>query len=122
VADITIGDFHAVKESHPEFYDKRGISSVLVNTKKGLRFFEEMKEDFELIESTLEKHYQWMLHKPAPRHDFRNFALMGVRDEGYQVFKNKYLRPGIKSRLLSIYSRLPFSLQKSATKLFNFFR
>lgn len=34
-SDITMGDFWGVKENYPEFYDKNGVSLVIVNTKKG---------------------------------------------------------------------------------------
>lgn len=42
-ADLTLADFWGVREKHPEFYDKDGNSLVLINTGKGISFFELIK-------------------------------------------------------------------------------
>lgn len=39
VGDITIGDYWGVENVHPDFYDERGVSAVLLNTAKGEIFF-----------------------------------------------------------------------------------
>lgn len=41
--DFSIGDFWGIEKSHKDFYDryaKKGISAVLINTEKGVKFFE----------------------------------------------------------------------------------
>lgn len=41
VGDITIGDYWGIESVHPDFFDGRGVSAVLLNTEKGESFFNE---------------------------------------------------------------------------------
>lgn len=43
VADLTMGDFWGIAKSHPDFDSPKGVSSVFVNTEKGLQLFNQMK-------------------------------------------------------------------------------
>lgn len=45
VGDITIGDFWGVRKRMPGAYDPRGVSAVLLNTPKAVRFFEDRIAD-----------------------------------------------------------------------------
>ena len=42
-ADITIADFWGVYKFNPTLYDKRGISLILVNSKKGATYLESLQ-------------------------------------------------------------------------------
>lgn len=53
VGDITIGDYWGIEKYHPDFYDKKGVSSVIINTAIGQQCFEDIKNDIEYIESDL---------------------------------------------------------------------
>ena len=76
VADITVGDFWGIAKSHPNFNSQKGVSSVLVNSKKGQKLFEMMKNLAEVEEATLEEGMvkQGNLvepsHRPKNRDDF----------------------------------------------------
>ena len=58
--DLSIGDFWGVREQHPELFedetsafdDGLGVSSLVVNTPKGMRYFEEHADGFTLWPST----------------------------------------------------------------------
>lgn len=70
VGDITIGDYWGLEHVHPEFYDERGISAVLINTPKAKTFFEERCADKCVwIESSVDKiaEYNANLLEPAQR-------------------------------------------------------
>lgn len=41
VSDFTIGDYWGIESAHPEFFDPKGVSVLMANTEKGLRWFEE---------------------------------------------------------------------------------
>ena len=43
-SDITLADFWGVKEQLPEMFDNKGTSLVLVNSEKGRKIFEEIKD------------------------------------------------------------------------------
>lgn len=40
-SDITIGDFWSLKEFHPEMLNQYGVSSVIIHSKKGERWFKD---------------------------------------------------------------------------------
>lgn len=42
--DITLGDFWGVEKEYPKLYDKNGISLVLINTEKGRKIIEALRE------------------------------------------------------------------------------
>ncbi|MBC5622068.1 Coenzyme F420 hydrogenase/dehydrogenase, beta subunit C-terminal domain [Butyricimonas hominis] len=44
-SDITLGDYWGVELYHPEFYDDKGVSAVLINTEKGKRIYSQLKVD-----------------------------------------------------------------------------
>lgn len=48
-ADITLGDYWGVWEQHPEFDDDRGVSLVMVNTEKGLYFWNRIRDNLEVL-------------------------------------------------------------------------
>lgn len=56
--DFTIGDYWHIGTAHPSFektiIEKNGVSCVLINTKKGIDLFTEVKKYFSTIESTLD--------------------------------------------------------------------
>lgn len=51
--DITLADFWGAEKYYKDFDDGRGVSLVIINSKKGLELFE--KADFEKIETDKEK-------------------------------------------------------------------
>lgn len=62
--DLSIGDFWGIEKVHPDFYDKNGVSLVLVNTEKGSSFFKKIRSRFCLKESSLEECLQQALEYP----------------------------------------------------------
>ena len=53
-SDITLADYWGVLSIHNNFYDKNGVSLVLVNTTKGLELLDSFKEKVEFIETNLD--------------------------------------------------------------------
>ena len=51
-SDLTLGDYWGIESAHPEFYDERGVSLVLVHSEKGLKMMEGLR--VELLDSTYE--------------------------------------------------------------------
>lgn len=58
-SDITIGDFWGVQEYHPQFSDKAGTSSIIVNTSKGKKVFEIIKDKLHCESAKLDEITQW---------------------------------------------------------------
>lgn len=51
--DITLADFWGVKEFFPHINAKHGVSLVLVNTERGKKMWDLVKEDYEYYQSTV---------------------------------------------------------------------
>lgn len=64
-ADITLGDFWKVGEVIADFDDDKGVSSILVNTNKGIELFENVKEKLEFNELELGDAMQPRLKEPV---------------------------------------------------------
>lgn len=65
VGDITVGDYWAVKDNHPEFYNRNGVSSIFVNTKKGEKVFQAICSELSVIEVAVDDALQPNLKSPT---------------------------------------------------------
>lgn len=108
VTDVTIGDFWGVERAHPEFYDSKGISALLVNTAKGLRFFEgHAMGECACLESSLEdvRRENHNLNAPTPRPAKRDALLDALekhRAEGtMDAFFDHDLKPRVTVKALA---------------------
>lgn len=55
VTDFTIGDYWGIESVHPEFYDPNGVSLLMINSAKAVRYFEERSsKECESIVSNME--------------------------------------------------------------------
>ena len=52
--DVTLGDFWGIKELHPEMFDNKGTSLILINTDKGERIFEEISDNIQAVQVDVE--------------------------------------------------------------------
>lgn len=112
--DITIGDFEWGKKYHPRFKSLREISSILINTNKGGRLFENIKPKL-LTEPTkwdylTEKNFN--LLRPTKRPEYRNHIYLDMQRDGYEKWadqyihsfrhlkKQPYMRPFIKLKIM----------------------
>lgn len=94
VSDISIGDCWGVECEHPE-YDRakdglmsfaRGVSCVLINTRKGQNFYEKHIEDFISYKVSFESvslHNQQLNH-PSVKHKNREKYLEAFKKNGYK--------------------------------------
>lgn len=86
ISDITLGDFWGYQNgSAKEFGDKKGISLVLINTKKGMDIFDKIKNNIEFFEISKEECY--------PYNCFFNFE---VPKEYNEIWK-EYMEKGFES-------------------------
>lgn len=70
--DVTLADFWGIENKHPDFYDAKGVSLVLVSTDKGDRLFNRIKTAFTVLESNAGECLQPMLYEtpqPNPARD-----------------------------------------------------
>jgi len=74
VGDITLADFWGIEKENIHFYEKEGVSLVIVNTSKGKRNFEEIKNDIDWEKHTEEQasRRNGNLSHPTKRTEQRN--------------------------------------------------
>ena len=96
LADISIGDFHELKRI-PKYADKpydlkKGVSLVIVNTEKGRRFFESVKDKFDGFPVEFEDFMEIKsnVKNPSPRPEVRNHIYDGINNTDANVFFRKY--------------------------------
>ncbi|MCM1251242.1 MAG: Coenzyme F420 hydrogenase/dehydrogenase, beta subunit C-terminal domain [Clostridium sp.] len=83
-SDLTIGDFWTVDDYIEKFNDNKGTSLVYVNTNKGRKLMEAVKDDFYIKKVLQEK--LWELNNAYGKSSF------DIRNR--EVFYNKYLHKG----------------------------
>lgn len=54
-ADLSIADYWGVHKIHPKFYDDRGIGLILVNTDRGVEYYNSISSRLNSCKSTLDK-------------------------------------------------------------------
>lgn len=52
-SDITIGDYWGIQDIHPDFYNPKGNSLVIIKTDKGQRLFDECSNDLLVTKSSI---------------------------------------------------------------------
>ena len=113
VGDITLADYWGINKQHPEFPQiRKGVSLILVNSKKGESVIDTIRNKMILFDSTIEKVLQTTNHnlhfptpKPAERNDaykrafkdflsFRDSYIQDERPESY--YRRIYIKSKIK--------------------------
>lgn len=117
VSDITLGDYWGVEKQHPKFFDDRGVSLVILNTKKGENIFSVLLADEKIIAelSTFEQAamYNENLKSPSVRGSNRKKIEQYVE---YEYIFGKILRPGITIRRV-ISAMVPLQIKRIIRKM-----
>jgi len=105
-ADITIGDCWGIEKHHPKFEDKLGVSLIIINTQKGKKIFEKVKDSLTVIEITEKQALQNALRAPAKPNNNRAGFWKALEREGYEEAAKRYaeLNPiGYVKNLLQMF-------------------
>lgn len=117
VGDITIGDYWGIDEEHPELLLsnggnldlKKGVSCILVNSKKGEYIVKEFGKELIINESEFEKvsKNNQQLKKPVSFPGERETILEEYKKKGYKGIDNYYKKKcGFKRFLYPIYHKV----------------
>lgn len=98
-ADITIADFWGIDEINPKFLDKNGVSLIIINNEKGKTLFEKVKDNFELIDCSIEDciKYTYTLTKSTPVSRQREEFWEDYKKQDFDFIINKYALDGYNS-------------------------
>lgn len=92
-SDILVADFWGIEETFPEMNDEKGISLVMINSKKGKELFKEIKEKLEYKKVEFEnaiKHNPSML-KSAQYNKYTEEFFSNLEEMEFEELIDKYL-------------------------------
>lgn len=94
IADITIGDYWGIEKEHPGFYSNKGVSCILLNSKKGELLFEKIRLYAYVLESTFDKvaKHNDNLLLPTERHSIRNSIYRGLNEKSLDMFFSENMK------------------------------
>lgn len=114
--DITIGDFWNIKNVDESFEDFLGISSVLINSKKGEELFGKIKEYFEWFECSLEGIMQPNLSRPSQKPEKYDCFQKDLKNKGMNYCMKKYGSMRFGEKVRRYLSPLKYSILKIIQK------
>lgn len=117
VGDITIGDFHSVEKYFPNVDRFAGVSMFLVNTEKGERWFDIVKDKIywqEIDKETIYKNNRFTDEVIIPKEQpaFRE----SIANEPFEMTVKRFLKPSRDWKKL-IYYKSPKFIRKIIMKL-----
>ncbi len=121
IGDITLGDFWGIKEEIPTFFkgnelsEESSVSAVMVNTKKGERLFEKVKDQLITERTEYERvtRHNPQLNQPSScNQEVRKKLMEAYSKEGYPGIE-KYFKENsnYKKYILRISSYIPAAIK-----------
>lgn len=84
ISDITIGDFIGLGKTTPFKYPKANVSSVTINTQKGMSFYEKVSEAMNTLVNVERDYQERLQYKPSLVHPFERHMLNKTFIEHYK--------------------------------------
>lgn len=106
ISDITIADAWGVDRKHSYFNDDKGVSLVILNTEKGITYFERAKEQLEVIEVQLDEYMQPNLRNPSNCPEDREQFWNDYVERGFEYVSSKYGDNTLKGNVKSVIKRI----------------
>lgn len=83
--DITMGDCRGIDAVCPEFGSSEGASLILVNTPKGLSYFQKIKPAMKVVDLVIDDVMQPPLREPSKQSVSRNKFMSIYKEKGYMA-------------------------------------
>jgi coenzyme F420-reducing hydrogenase beta subunit len=124
ISDITIGDFIGLGARIPFDYPKENVSSVILNTDKGMAIYEELSKEYPLLmnierEYSERLQYKLSLLEPFHAHPLRESFKKHYLKFGYLFAIRRVLAEEMKKRRIKCYKRIsgiPYRILRSVIK------
>lgn len=112
-SDITIADFWGWQKTAPNINkDDKGVSLVLVNTEKGRKLFEAIRNDLIVIPAELENCLQPNLQHPSVFHSqYKDFE-KDYKEKGFMYIMNRYGNLGWRYQVRSLARKIKNRVNK----------
>lgn len=112
-SDITIADFWGWQKTDPNINkDNKGVSLVFVNTEKGRRLFEAVRNDLDVIPAKLEDCMQPNLQHPSVIHPKRMAFERDFAQHGFEYVMYHYGNVGWRYQLRTFLGKAKNKLRR----------
>ena len=112
-SDITIADFWGWEKTDPDINkDDKGVSLILVNTKKGREIFDAIKDRMTVIPAKLEDCLQPNLLHPSAIHSKRMEFERNYEHKGFEYVMKKYDQDHWKKKFRKFAGRVKRKIKK----------
>ena len=93
VGDITIADFLGIEETNSKIDIKKGVSAVIVNSRKGQKIFEDIQQDIIAEETSIESVTKRNLNlkRPTPFPAIRKTVYNSIDNKQYKEYTKENL-------------------------------
>lgn len=112
-ADITLGDFWGIEKNNTILNDNKGVSLILLNTEKGRKAFNNIKEQLNYTLCKIENCMQPSLYKNIDENNQRKIFWQDYYVYGFEYILKKYIRYGnlfnIKENIRLIIRKYEFN-------------
>ena len=117
VSDITIGDYWNIETVIPKINSKNGYSVCLINTIRGNKFFDGVKDKLYYYETTLEDAVKGNGNLSSPCHmpETRRYIYYRIKKEGWAQVEKTEFKP--KKFLPFIQKCVPKSIKRGIKKI-----
>ena len=107
-SDLTIGDFWSMKEYHPDAYQDKGVSAVIIRTEKGKDLFKKVRPKMITVPSTVDKISLWneCLNQSVLPHP--------IRDDFFKIWRKNSVM-----ELLKEYTEIQYIQSKHGRNSFS---
>ena len=112
--DFTLGDYWGIWSQRPEFDDNKGTSVVFVHTEKGRQILNELQDQIDSLQVSLEDAYKEnvsMVNSSKP-HEARDGFIKQMTADNFEELVNQYLppvevkKPGMMQRIKGKVKRI----------------
>ena len=102
-SDVTIGDYWNINKYHPGFYNKDGVSLILIQTNRGLDIFNAIKGNFTCLQLMRGEYPQESLEEPVKEPSLRDRFWKDLSLKGFSSVARKYF--GYEDRIWILFIR-----------------
>lgn len=106
VSDFTIGDLWGIEKIEPTWNDNKGVSLLVISTRKARDIFLDIKQYLKFKEIDIERAFSYNHHNNEPMNkNRRKFFKKIDRDDNVIKYMKKYIKGGIITRIKRKYKR-----------------
>ncbi len=109
ISDITLADYWGINNIHPDMYDDKGTSLVIINSDKGKELFELIKDGLKYVDTNLNEaiKYNPAMIKSVDQCKNENEFFNHLEDMAFDELVYKYIpRPTLYRRIVNKTKRI----------------